>query len=126
MPSDEIWDEETPVGEQIDETLRRRSAGVSGETPEPQTTGAISAPAPKMNELIISDARKAGQTRVEAIEIGRLLGEDTARQRGEIGDIRKERIERAMAYAAWEWDGRPTASLGAKVPPVPDFKKGKK
>ena len=80
----------------------------------------------KADEPIVSEARKRGLAREEAIEIGRRLGADTARQRGEVGEVAQERIERAMAYAAWDYDGRPTSGLGSKVPPVPDFKKGKK
>lgn len=75
---------------------------------------------------IVSEAEKSGLTREQAIEHGRLLGEDTARQRGETGEIRQERVERAMAYAAWDYDGRPTSGIATKVPPVPNWKPERK
>ena len=75
---------------------------------------------------IVSEAEKRGWTREQAIEHGRLLGEDTARQRGETGELRAERVERAMRYAAWDYDGRPTSGVATKLPPLPDFKKEKK
>jgi hypothetical protein len=46
-------------------------------------------------------ARKA------AIEIGRRYGEDEATKRRELGDVRDQRVRRAMAYAAWEFDSKP-------------------
>jgi len=46
-------------------------------------------------------------TRAEAIEHGRLLGEDTVRILGEEPRAAKQRVSRAMAYAAWEHDGKP-------------------
>jgi hypothetical protein len=45
--------------------------------------------------------------REAAIEHGRQLGEDEANKRNETGEERDNRIKRAMAYAAWEYDGRP-------------------
>lgn len=45
--------------------------------------------------------------RSEAIERGRRLGAHEASQRGETGQEANLRIQRAMAYAAWEYDGRP-------------------
>jgi len=48
------------------------------------------------------------QGRDAAILRGRLLGEDTARLKRETGGMRDERVRRAMAYAAWEYDGKPT------------------
>lgn len=47
------------------------------------------------------------QGRDAAVLRGRLYGQDTARQRGETGALKDERIARAMAYAAWEYDGKP-------------------
>lgn len=47
------------------------------------------------------------QPREVAIERGRALGEDETRKRGETGQEREIRIKRAMAYAAWEYDGKP-------------------
>lgn len=47
------------------------------------------------------------QPREVAIERGRVFGEDEADRRGETGRERETRMRRAMAYAAWEYDGRP-------------------
>ena len=44
--------------------------------------------------------------REAAVRVGRLLGEDEARSRGEIGGLRARRVARAQAYAAWEFDTR--------------------
>lgn len=52
-----------------------------------------------MEERFVSNAEKRGLTRVQAIEEGRLLG---ARD--------EDRERRAMAYAAWDYDGRPMSS----------------
>jgi hypothetical protein len=60
----------------------------------------------------VADARSAlirGCTREQAIAYGRALGEHEASIRRETGAGRESRIRRAMAYAAWEWDGRPAA-----------------
>jgi hypothetical protein len=80
-------------------------------------------------EPIVSETRRRGLTREQAIEEGRQLGENEANRRGEIGEERAGRIERAMAYAAWDFDGRPSGRgqvHDARVPFHPDFKKGKK
>ena len=50
---------------------------------------------------------RRGKTRQQVIEYGRLLGEDEARRRHENTEWADSRIKRAMAYAAWEWDGKP-------------------
>lgn len=50
--------------------------------------------------------QKAG-SRMEAIELGRKLGLEAAEKYGEEGQDANQRIARAMAYAAWEYDGRP-------------------
>lgn len=76
-------------------------------------------------EPILSETRRRGLTREEAIEYGARLGADTADQRGEVGEMRAERIERAKAYAAWDYDGRPTKHAAQAVPPIPDFKAAK-
>lgn len=44
--------------------------------------------------------------RAEAIERGRLLGADTARSLREDERQTKQRTARAMAYVAWEFDGK--------------------
>ena len=76
---------------------------------------------------ITSEAEKKGLTREQAIAWGRRLGEDEANRRGEIGTIRAERVARAEAYAAWDYDGRPAKGQPKYVLPgfKPDFKGGK-
>lgn len=66
----------------------------------------------KEEEVEVADGVQLGvpltaQARNEAIAIGRLIGEREAESRGEEGDLREGRIKRAMAYAAWEFDGYP-------------------
>jgi hypothetical protein len=56
---------------------------------------------------IVSEAEKLGLSRAAAIERGRALGTDEARSRNETPDWAESRIKRAMAYAAWEYDGKP-------------------
>ncbi len=53
-----------------------------------------------------SSAEERGLTRAEAIAEGAGLGADEASRRRETGVHRQERINRAMAYAAWDYDGR--------------------
>lgn len=48
-----------------------------------------------------------GERRDAAIEVGRRMGEETATKQGEPADVAAQRIARAMAYAAWEFDGKP-------------------
>lgn len=57
--------------------------------------------------------RDKAQARLDAIEIGRLAGRLEAETRREIGDFADTRIRRAMAYAAWEFDGKPEGSAYA-------------
>lgn len=49
----------------------------------------------------------SGSAREKAVQIGKQLGEAEAVLRREHGEEREIRIRRAMAYAAWEFDGRP-------------------
>lgn len=56
---------------------------------------------------IVSEAEKAGLTRAQAIEQGKMLGLAEAAHRNESKDWADSRIKRAMAYAAWDFDGRP-------------------
>lgn len=49
-------------------------------------------------------------TRAEAVEYGRQLGAHEADRRRETGSDREQRIKRAMAYAAWDYDGKPISS----------------
>jgi len=62
-------------------------------------------------------------SREQAIEYGRRLGENEADRRGETGAIREERIQRAMSYAAWDFDGRPSRQEVRVERWQPDFKK---
>jgi hypothetical protein len=59
-----------------------------------------------------AEQRKLAAVRVQgrdaAILRGRLYGEQTADEKGERGLLREERVRRAMAYAAWEFDGKPS------------------
>lgn len=45
--------------------------------------------------------------RLAAVEIGRRLGAETAIQLREDTHQSGQRVARAMAYAAWEFDGKP-------------------
>jgi hypothetical protein len=65
------------------------------------------------------------QTREQAIDYGRRLGEDEAERRHETGAIRDERIARAKHYAAWEWDGKPRRAFKDSEFYNPVFKKSK-
>ena len=49
-------------------------------------------------------------TRDQAVKYGRQLGEHEANRRRESGTDREQRIKRAMAYAAWDYDGKPLSS----------------
>ena len=69
---------------------------------------------------IISEAEKRGLTREEAIAHGRRLAEDeNAKLQIRRADYTKEqaenRIARAEAYAAWEYDGRLAGTIGRRV-----------
>lgn len=46
-------------------------------------------------------------TREDAVRAGRLLGEDECRRRGLEGEEAADVVERAVAYAVWDWEGRP-------------------
>ena len=59
---------------------------------------------------LVSEAEKSGLTRKQAIELGRRLGAQEADRRRETGPDREQRIRRAAAYAAWDYDGRPASS----------------
>lgn len=61
----------------------------------------------ELAEKVRLEILRRGKTRAGAIEHGRLLGTDEARRRNEEKEWADSRIARAMAYAAWEWDGKP-------------------
>lgn len=64
----------------------------------------------KEKARIVSSVRTAAdlaEKRRQAIEHGRVLGEDEAHRRNEVGEWAASRVKRAMAYAAWEFDGKP-------------------
>jgi hypothetical protein len=54
----------------------------------------------------LPEERKIAGTRIEAIERGRLVGEDESYRRRE-KDSESSRVARALAYSAWEFDGKP-------------------
>jgi hypothetical protein len=62
-----------------------------------------------------TQATRESLTREEAVEIGRRLGADEAYHRLEVGNDREQRIRRAAAYAAWEYDGRPLSSQAQRL-----------
>lgn len=59
-------------------------------------------------------SRSVSSGREAAVARGRALGEDEANRRNETGEIMQERIRRAMAYAAWEFDGKPESSAAQR------------
>jgi hypothetical protein len=72
-----------------------------------------------MDAPIVSEAEKRGLTREQAIAHGRKLAEDeNVKLRARRADYTKEqaedRILRAEAYAAWEYDGRQAGTIGRK------------
>lgn len=89
-------------------------------------------------DLIRLRALRSRLTREQAIEQGAKLGANEADRRGETGLEREQRVARARAYAAWEYDGKPTdgshmremgvaqQSENLKVLAGPDWKKGKR
>ena len=62
----------------------------------------------------VSTAADLEARRAAAIEMGRRYGTDEANRRRETGDWRENRIRRAMAYAAWEFDGKPPGGAHLK------------
>jgi hypothetical protein len=46
-------------------------------------------------------------TREQAIAWGRAHGENEADRRRELGETRDLRVRQAMAYAVWQWEGKP-------------------
>jgi hypothetical protein len=71
-------------------------------------------------DFIESVAQKRGLTREQAIEEGRQLG-------ASVDPNDTDRIKRAMAYAAWDYDGRPASSksqreeMGLAEQDIPGF-----
>ncbi len=71
-----------------------------------------------IDKPFVSDYVKLGLTREEAIEEGRQLAGPNADH---------DRIRRAMAYAAWDYDGRPPSSrdqheeMGVGTPDIASF-----
>ena len=58
----------------------------------------------------VDTASELAAKRRKAVEHGRALGTHEADSRRETGHDRDQRIRRAMAYAAWEFDGKPQSS----------------
>lgn len=89
-------------------------------------------------DLIRLRALRNRMTREQAVEAGARLGADEADRRGETDQDRDDRVARAKAYAAWEYDGKPTDGRHMREFGVaqqsenlvglsgPDWKKGKK
>lgn len=75
----------------------------------------------------VSTAAELLAKRRKAIAYGKLLGEDEARSRRETEHNADQRIKRAMAYAAWEFDGKPLSSkpqreeMGVIAPDIPGY-----
>ena len=72
-----------------------------------------------MDAPVKSEAERRGLTREEAIAHGRRLAEDeNAKLRTRRPDYTaaqaQARIERAEAYAAWEYDGRQIGTIGRR------------
>lgn len=68
---------------------------------------------------VVSEAERRGLSRDEAIAFGRKLAEDeneklAARRPDYTSAQKAARIERAEAYAAWEYDGRQSKTIGRK------------
>jgi len=59
-------------------------------------------------------SRYSNWTREQAIAHGRAVGEDEMRLRRETGEVAEQRIRRAMAYAAWEYDGKPESGAAQR------------
>ena len=65
---------------------------------------------------VVSEAKRRGWTRQQAIAHGRALAEDENRRleaRGHLFDP-AGRIKRAEEYAAWEYDGRLSGTIGKR------------
>lgn len=90
-------------------------------------------------DLIRLRALRNRMTRDQAVLFGARLGENEADHRGETGLEREQRVARAKAYAAWEYDGKPanghydqefgvglTGELHSVLKGGPDPKQGKK
>lgn len=75
----------------------------------------------------VDNADDLAAKRAKAIEYGRRLGEQTANDLGQTGRDREQRIARAKAYAAWEFDGKPLSSkaqreeMGVTSPDIPEY-----
>jgi len=58
--------------------------------------------------------RYSNWSREQAVAHGRAVGEDEAARRRETGEVAEQRIRRAMAYAAWEYDGKPESGAAQR------------
>jgi hypothetical protein len=96
MPDDAIWKDEARqknLPEQFIERLESSDAVTEAEKEKMVAS--------------VSTAADLDAKRKAAIDYGRQLGEHEARDRNETSDWAQSRIKRAMAYAAWEFDGKP-------------------
>lgn len=101
----------------------------------------VAASAERMAELaegIQLAALRSSMSRAEAVARGEQAGRAEGVRRGETGKNLEDRVARAKAYAAWEWDGKPAGGahlhefgvaspqLGVKTLAGGDFKKERK
>lgn len=99
MPDESVWKEEARAKGLPEEFVEQlaESDGVS-EGEKARIVGSV------------STAAELAEKRRKAVEHGRALGTHEADSRRETESDREQRIARAMAYAAWEFDGKPLSS----------------
>ena len=83
-------------------------AGLDPTDLEALTRVAVSAEEMAEQAEAVKLAAIRAEPREAAVARGRLYGELEADRRGEKGALKEERVNRAMAYAAWEHDGKPS------------------
>lgn len=66
---------------------------------------------PKEQQEKMREVMRGDMTREQAVMYGQALGESEAERRRETGADKDQRVRRAMAYAAWEFDGRPQGMI---------------
>lgn len=96
MPDDSIWEQEAKAKGLPDQFVERLAS--SDAVTEDEKAKIVAS---------VSSAADLEAKRKAAIDYGRRLGEDEARRRNETPDWAESRVKRAMAYAAWEFDGKP-------------------
>ena len=58
-------------------------------------------------EQVRVEAVRRSRSRAEAIVSAAILADEVSARKGEREPDRSQRVARAQAYAAWEWDGKP-------------------